>query len=125
MLRRPPRSTRTDTLFPYTTLFRSMTAEEKAQWGLPADVAYKMGPDGPVAIGGQDIHIKQGRPVPDSTAKRVESAVDQRESLNRALRNFKSDFAGNTVTGGLENWLQGKFGTGRSEERSEGKEGGR
>src|SRR3546814_13477365 len=25
MLRRPPRSTRTDTLFPYTTLFRSMT----------------------------------------------------------------------------------------------------
>src|SRR3546814_8929767 len=28
MIRRPPRSTRTDTLFPYTTLFRS------AHWGL-------------------------------------------------------------------------------------------
>src|SRR3546814_4001411 len=26
MIRRPPRSTRTDTLFPYTTLFRSMDA---------------------------------------------------------------------------------------------------
>src|SRR3546814_7622021 len=26
MLRRPPRSTRTDTLFPYTTLFRSLPA---------------------------------------------------------------------------------------------------
>src|SRR3546814_5393615 len=26
MLRRPPRSTRTDTLFPYTTLFRSRVA---------------------------------------------------------------------------------------------------
>src|SRR3546814_20551248 len=26
MIRRPPRSTRTDTLFPYTTLFRSMEA---------------------------------------------------------------------------------------------------
>src|SRR3546814_13923757 len=26
MIRRPPRSTRTDTLFPYTTLFRSDTA---------------------------------------------------------------------------------------------------
>src|SRR3546814_5532712 len=26
MIRRPPRSTRTDTLFPYTTLFRSQTA---------------------------------------------------------------------------------------------------
>src|SRR3546814_10258410 len=28
MLRRPPRSTRTDTLFPYTTLFRSVGARE-------------------------------------------------------------------------------------------------
>src|SRR3546814_8335239 len=27
MIRRPPRSTRTDTLFPYTTLFRSTTAK--------------------------------------------------------------------------------------------------
>src|SRR3546814_18658415 len=27
MIRRPPRSTRTDTLFPYTTLFRSIAAE--------------------------------------------------------------------------------------------------
>src|SRR3546814_10571567 len=27
MIRRPPRSTRTDTLFPYTTLFRSFYAE--------------------------------------------------------------------------------------------------
>src|SRR3546814_20587854 len=27
MIRRPPRSTRTDTLFPYTTLFRSLTFE--------------------------------------------------------------------------------------------------
>src|SRR3546814_8433516 len=27
MIRRPPRSTRTDTLFPYTTLFRSCRAE--------------------------------------------------------------------------------------------------
>src|SRR3546814_18015365 len=26
MIRRPPRSTRTDTLFPYTTLFRSLTS---------------------------------------------------------------------------------------------------
>src|SRR3546814_8772773 len=27
MIRRPPRSTRTDTLFPYTTLFRSIRAQ--------------------------------------------------------------------------------------------------
>src|SRR3546814_14827700 len=30
MIRRPPRSTRTDTLFPYTTLFRSALAERLA-----------------------------------------------------------------------------------------------
>src|SRR3546814_18617807 len=29
MIRRPPRSTRTDTLFPYTTLFRSTSKEEQ------------------------------------------------------------------------------------------------
>src|SRR3546814_2477903 len=29
MIRRPPRSTRTDTLFPYTTLFRSHRAERQ------------------------------------------------------------------------------------------------
>src|SRR3546814_2743583 len=28
MIRRPPRSTRTDTLFPYTTLFRSMPDQQ-------------------------------------------------------------------------------------------------
>src|SRR3546814_11468128 len=30
MIRRPPRSTRTDTLFPYTTLFRSASARGRA-----------------------------------------------------------------------------------------------
>src|SRR3546814_18568882 len=33
MIRRPPRSTRTDTLFPYTTLFRSLA-------GTPVSVTY-------------------------------------------------------------------------------------
>src|SRR3546814_1732075 len=32
MIRRPPRSTRTDTLFPYTTLFRSVGAESIRQF---------------------------------------------------------------------------------------------
>src|SRR3546814_4842090 len=31
MIRRPPRSTRTDTLFPYTTLFRSRSASTSAR----------------------------------------------------------------------------------------------
>src|SRR3546814_17345490 len=32
MIRRPPRSTRTDTLFPYTTLFRSISDAEGTIW---------------------------------------------------------------------------------------------
>src|SRR3546814_11676092 len=38
MIRRPPRSTRTDTLFPYTTLFRSGAAPVRPhQWTVLAD----------------------------------------------------------------------------------------
>src|SRR3546814_6788156 len=35
MIRRPPRSTRTDTLFPYTTLFRSPQAETALARAIP------------------------------------------------------------------------------------------
>src|SRR3546814_14913445 len=44
MIRRPPRSTRTDTLFPYTTLFRSTASGTAARgsvrwrWGEPASL---------------------------------------------------------------------------------------
>src|SRR3546814_3565504 len=42
MIRRPPRSTRTDTLFPYTTLFRSPERRQRregvAQGGVLAEV---------------------------------------------------------------------------------------
>src|SRR3546814_7101091 len=43
MIRRPPRSTRTDTLFPYTTLFRSFGSVEydlSAQFTLKAAARY-------------------------------------------------------------------------------------
>src|SRR3546814_2027104 len=39
MIRRPPRSTRTDTLFPYSTLFRSEAAAEEDEAHLHVDVA--------------------------------------------------------------------------------------
>src|SRR3546814_12751887 len=42
MIRRPPRSTRTDTLFPYTTLFRSAlrTDARDQQWHVADDRAH-------------------------------------------------------------------------------------
>src|SRR3546814_7089651 len=39
MIRRPPRSTRTDTLFPYTTLFRSLY-RWRERHGLAADLRH-------------------------------------------------------------------------------------
>src|SRR3546814_14195181 len=44
MIRLPPRSTRTDTLFPYTTLFRSRRAQRGGEIGL--DHAYRVVLDG-------------------------------------------------------------------------------
>src|SRR3546814_10359021 len=43
MIRRPPRSTRTDTLFPYTTLFRSHSLPDRSRgtarhWRVPRAV---------------------------------------------------------------------------------------
>src|SRR3546814_2727964 len=37
MIRRPPRSTRTDTLFPYTTLFRSLAVDQQQRRLDPVD----------------------------------------------------------------------------------------
>src|SRR3546814_4691713 len=47
MIRRPPRSTRTDTLFPYTTLFRSHAARDRARLIAAA-------PEGVEAVGALD-----------------------------------------------------------------------
>src|SRR3546814_2163183 len=40
MIRRPPRSTRTDTLFPYTTLFRSSSSKEPEYVEQPVEQLY-------------------------------------------------------------------------------------
>src|SRR3546814_1207996 len=42
MIRRPPRSTRTDTLFPYTTLFRSFARGEGGRVELEYEPAYQL-----------------------------------------------------------------------------------
>src|SRR3546814_4108856 len=50
MIRRPPRSTRTDTLFPYTTLFRSLVE-------IHAGLLEALAPVDQVALGPQPRHV--------------------------------------------------------------------
>src|SRR3546814_18701564 len=59
MIRRPPRSTRTDTLFPYTTLFRSHA---------PDGQVFLQAQGNPVLPGGKDADLgmfsRPARPAP-------------------------------------------------------------
>src|SRR3546814_18507378 len=82
MIRRPPRSTRTDTLFPYTTLFRSNGASPDAP---PRYAAIKQSIYD--AIG--DGRLKPGDRVP-SEADLVEQFDVSRMTANRALRELQS-----------------------------------
>src|SRR3546814_19874802 len=49
MIRRPPSSTRTDTLFPYTTLFRSPASGELRRPSLHRRIVLKLSPMGHVS----------------------------------------------------------------------------
>src|SRR3546814_18958307 len=48
MIRRPPRFTRTATLFPYTTLFRSIMFRQTAKLAEPAELGVGQAVDHPV-----------------------------------------------------------------------------
>src|SRR3546814_1606380 len=86
MIRRPPRSTRTDTLFPYTTLFRS-TDEGWARASCSALVAR----DGDYRRNGEARHrgICFSRPqaqeaaIDDGDADRSEEHTSELQSLMR------------------------------------------
>src|SRR3546814_5293047 len=75
MIRRPPRSTRTDTLFPYTTLFRSDVPIIDWQRILCAEI------DGPMWRVGQLLAAKIGIKPP--TLIRSEEHTSELQSLMR------------------------------------------
>src|SRR3546814_9329170 len=58
MIRRPPRSTRTDTLFPYTTLFRSILDSE-----IDANAAQRRHGMGSIANCENTRSIPSGQPI--------------------------------------------------------------
>src|SRR3546814_10346463 len=84
MIRRPPRSTRTDTLFPYTTLFRSSLPAGT----LPTGVIPSLGPDA-TALGQVFWYTLEGRnpetgePTGGWDPERSEEHTSELQSLMR------------------------------------------
>src|SRR3546814_3998739 len=71
MIRRPPRSTRTATLFPYTTLFRSSSPDYRKLWGEPDEHAWERAHDHYLQQFDHFSDIQDERPVP---LERLEAA---------------------------------------------------
>src|SRR3546814_5806866 len=77
MIRRPPRSTRTDTLFPYTTLFRSPLRIQCIDRGMHPRFGFGAG-----QAGGNDFpHVESDGPW--SLEKRSEEHTSELQSLMR------------------------------------------
>src|SRR3546814_3020171 len=78
MIRRPPRSTRTDTLFPYTTLFRPICSPPWTE----SPHALVAGVEQPLGHGQADVHLERvGRPVDGARTIQFE-----RDRLRQQLR---------------------------------------
>src|SRR3546814_1582438 len=86
MIRRPPRSTRTDTLFPYTTLFRSAVTVTGGRSTVPPALAAPLKPSCPrtsgyTESGGAD-RCRNGEAVA-SACCRSEEHTSELQSLMR------------------------------------------
>src|SRR3546814_11761313 len=91
IIRRPPRSTRTDTLFPYTTLFRSITERHAAGKAL----AIKL-------LAARDLYLRLDRQRVDdadpdavkATGGRISLAVELAARMENGHADFQRRLAG-------------------------------
>src|SRR3546814_5899349 len=75
MLRRPPRSTRTDTLFPYTTLFRSTSTSHHVSPDRQRAAPLARSPRRhPLVCGGMD-HQRAGSPRSEEHTSELQSLM--------------------------------------------------
>src|SRR3546814_20371274 len=81
MIRVPPRSTSTDTLFPYTTLFRSSIEELLELWVL---ISHEQSP---ISLGGKALDVLAGLvDAPEQAAVRTISELGDLLSVNASDR---------------------------------------
>src|SRR3546814_8432700 len=79
MIRRPPRSTRTDTLFPYTTLFRSDVLQKQYQELLKSREEVRLRSD----VESKTQQVKFRVVDPPSQPRRSEEHTSELQSLMR------------------------------------------
>src|SRR3546814_15319817 len=126
MIRRPPRSTRTDTLFPYTTLFRSLVVARRGSAargaGLSARSPLRLGTAGgrQRRDDGPDGHVRYRR----RGRRRIDverRALHDPASQGRARRQFD---AARTAAPRPRDVAAGRIGTasGRERERKNGED---
>src|SRR3546814_1648687 len=82
MIRRPPRSTRTDTLFPYTTLFRSLGQRANVALGIGGEHAGVHLAHGLGAQAGRDLQAAARR-LAHARDGRSEEHTSELQSLMR------------------------------------------
>src|SRR3546814_10375689 len=89
MIRRPPRATRTDTLFPYTTLFRSKPKPATPSPAKPAAPAGQPLAPASQREAGQGLKPGAGDYGPtragDTLSEIASTFVDDRHTLNQAM----------------------------------------
>src|SRR3546814_20634385 len=98
MIRRPPRATRTDTLFPYTTLFRSHAHRAPAKAGAQDHAAHRSKLWAPAFAGAQaDAHAPRSRPLLQCTQppRLIARHREQRIGLCAALARSEEGRVGN------------------------------
>src|SRR3546814_15334055 len=106
MIRRPPRSTRTDTLFPYTTLFRSPNRGSAGDININDLTIFaqkNIGSEGTVSIAGT---VAKAQLVPSGDMAGLSDSWDSKTlSIGGAYGAFGANIIGQVVnTPGQEQW---------------------
>src|SRR3546814_17427656 len=85
MIRRPPRSTRTDTLFPYTTLFRSIQVHGGGGGSQEFSLAYAYGSSRTLRLadGPDEVHLESIAKAELRKNDRSEEHTSELQSLMR------------------------------------------
>src|SRR3546814_19939675 len=92
MIRRPPRSTRTDTPFPYTTLFRSRHVRPASRPVFqPLRSAVRTDEHGPAACAAGGVRHRRGRHLPLRRRSRSEERRVGKECVSTCRSRWSPD----------------------------------